>query len=60
MSITAPGLMAPGRYAISGTQLYVVDGASYTFDVTYFEGLPALTALHRERRGNLERRRRLR
>lgn len=33
----------PYRYSISGSSLTVIDGAGYTFDVTYFGTLPALS-----------------
>lgn len=33
----------PYRYSISGSNVTVLDGAGYTFDVTYFGTLPALS-----------------
>lgn len=34
----------PHRYTISGSNVTVVDGAGYTFDITYFGKLDALTS----------------
>jgi hypothetical protein len=34
----------PYRYNISGSSVIVTDGAGYTFDITYFGKLPALSA----------------